>query len=63
MPPDASTTSVKIGFFSRLAIRLVPLVDPFGRTSTVTRTPGTSVSIRCSSASPTKPVTPVIRTC
>ena len=62
-PPAASTTSAKIGFSSSLAIRSAPLIDPLGRTSTDIRTSGTSLSMRCSSASPTKPVTPVIRTC
>ena len=62
-PPAASTRSAKIGFSSSLAIRSAPLVEPLGRTSTDIRRSGTSLSTRCSSASPTKPVTPVSRTC
>ncbi len=60
-PPAASTTSAKIGFSRSLAMRSAPLIDPLGRTSTDIRTSGTSLSIRCSSASPTKPVTPVMQ--
>ena len=62
-PPAASTRSAKIGFSSSLAIRSAPLVEPLGRTRTLVRRSGTSVSTRCSSASPTKPVTPVSSTC
>ena len=51
-----------MSFRSSCAIRSVPVSEPFGRMIATTVVPGSSPMIRCSSASPTNPVTPVTRT-